>query len=148
VTNETSNETPSESTNETPSENSGLQEYGWYAYENGTTMDGEGPAGGQVVFDGELGFIEDTEYADARITLEKMPDNTHSLTATIYGGWMSFVKNYPTLEAAEAACETLFDELERLCDLIPDERQKNMEVRVAKMNDEVALLLAAYSVTK
>jgi hypothetical protein len=143
VTNETSSETPSESGND----HSGLQEYGWYPYENGTTINGEGPTGGQVVFDAELGFIEDTEYADARLTLEKMLDNTHALTATIYGGWMSFTKSYPTLEAAEAACETLFDELERLCDLIPDERQKNMEVRVAKMNEEVALVIAAYGVS-
>jgi hypothetical protein len=144
VTNETLNDTPSDTPDNTSSDNSGLQEYGWYPYENGTTINGEGPTGGQVVFDAELGFIEDTEYADSRLTLEKMQDTTHALTATIYGGWMSFTKHYPTLEAAEAACETLFDELERLCDLIPDERQKNMEVRVAKMNEEVARVLASY----
>ena len=108
-------------------------------------MDGEGPNAGRILLDEELGFIHDPEYADARLTIEQMPDSTFALTATIYGGWMSLTQSYNTQEAAEAACEYLYDELERLCDLIPDERQKDIETKVARLNEQIAPLLAATS---
>jgi hypothetical protein len=122
-----------------------LHEYGWYPHDEGTTMNGEGPSGGRILLDEELGFIHDPEYADARLTVEQMPDDSYSVTATIYGGWMSLTCPYPTLEAAEATCESLYEELERLCDLIPDERQKDIETKVARLNEQIALLTAQLS---
>jgi hypothetical protein len=111
----------------------------WYPYEEGITINQTGPAGGYVLRDEELGDPEETEDADARLTLEQGRATAPGfyVTATLYG-WMYHTHRTDTAEQGEAAYTETRAELEKMALLIPYEEDgaKNVEKKAA-------LLLAA-----
>jgi hypothetical protein len=113
-----------------------MVEYGWYAYEDGLTVGGEGPSGGEVLWDEELGAIADPEYADARVTLERVPDG-YAVTAHLYGGWLRTRRTYATRAEAEGAFDRWEEELERLAEALPEEGDPELAQKTATLQEEI-----------
>jgi hypothetical protein len=119
--------------------------YGWYAYDGGATVGGRGPEGGVVLRDEELGDPDDPEYADARLTLERMTaEDRFAVTAVLYGGWLGHTARFANEAAADSAYDAMSEELENLADLIPDETDKNVEAGVRALNEAAAAFVARY----
>ncbi len=130
-----------------PDEDEG--QYGWYPYEAGGTVGGPGPQGGLVLRDEELGDPEDPEFADARVTLERLNDakggaEPFAVTAQLYGGWLQHSARYASEGDATAAYEEMLPELENLSDRIPEETDKDIEGGVRALNEAVAAFVARF----
>lgn len=111
----------------------------WYPTEGGETIGEMGPEGGTIVADAEWGDPEDTEDADARLTIER-DGAAHVLTAQVYGGWLYLTKSFGSLADAERAADALRPDLERLSAMIPMEDERDVPRKVE------ALLKAAAEV--
>lgn len=116
----------------------------WYPYENGATMGQVGSENGYVIRDDELGDPDDSEDADARLTLEqgRVDRPGWRFSATLYG-WMFQVHEMPA-ETPEADALRVFDEMKaaltRLAGLLPYEEdgQRRIEQKAAQLNAGIA----------
>jgi hypothetical protein len=120
------------------------EEQNWYPYDSGATLGKRGPAGGRVLRDDECGDPEETEDADARVTLESLPDGGFAVTANLYGGWLQETARFADEESASAAYTDAAAELSRLAELIPDEDDRDMAGAIESLNREVATFVARF----
>ncbi|MBC8136327.1 MAG: hypothetical protein H8F28_10615 [Fibrella sp.] len=110
----------------------------WYPYESGETMGKRGPAAGRILCDEEWGDSEEPEDADARMTLETLPDGDFAVTANLYGGWLQETARFADEASAAAAYTRAAAELSHLADFIPDEEERDMAGAIETLNREVA----------
>lgn len=137
--------------NDEPEQN---DERAWRPYENGQTVGRRGPEGGTVLRDEELGEDPDSPadpeegaVQDARLTLERVVNGDLVYSATLYG-WLAHTHTLPaeTLgPEADAAYETMKTELARLAGLLPYEDDKNIEAKVAVLNDAITDFSARFA---
>ena len=93
----------------------------WYPFEDGATMSRDGE-NGFVLRDEQLGWEDEPEDADARLTLEQGRADRPGffVTATLYA-WLFVTAKYAGQTEAEAAYEAMKEDLVRLAALIPYE---------------------------
>jgi len=121
----------------------------WYPYESGATKDEIGPAQGYIMRDEELGDPDDSEDADARVTLEqgRAENPGFFVTATLYG-WLFHTAYFPNEVEGNAGYETIKVELTALADLIPYEEDgaKRIQEKAQQLTEAVAAFEARYPV--
>lgn len=120
------------------------EERNWYPYESGGTLGKRGPAGGRVLRDEEYGDPEETEEADARVTLESLPDGGFAVTANLYGGWLQETARFTDEEKASGAYSEAAESLSRLAVLIPDEEERDLAGAIEALNGKVADFVARF----
>ncbi|MBC8143445.1 MAG: hypothetical protein H7Y38_18610 [Armatimonadetes bacterium] len=120
-----------------------MDERTWQPYEDGATMGQTGLVGGIITRDEELGDPEEPEDADARLTIETVPDG-FAVTANLYGGWLQETARFGSESEAQSAFDAAKSELFHLADLIPDEEDGNIDAAVATLNREVAAFATAF----
>ena len=101
------------------------RERGWYAMDGGGTIGQRGPGKGTIIADAEYGDPGDTEDADARLTLERLPDGTFVLTGQVYP-WAYGQSAAATEAEADEIAELIRKRLEVLADAIPDEDERDL----------------------
>ena len=109
----------------------------WNPTEAGATLGKTGLVSGTIVRDEEYGDPDDPEDADARVTLEAVPDG-YVVTANLYGGWLQETVRFVSEADADAAYDAAKAELSRLAALIPDEEDSDMDAAIALLNNKVA----------
>lgn len=119
----------------------------WYSTNGGRNIDALGPESGYILRDEELGDPEEPEDADARITLEhgRVENPGFFVTAQLYGGWFFVTVHRSTQADVEALYAALRSDLETLAALLPYEGERNMESKLATLNQTIAALEARYS---
>lgn len=120
------------------------EERSWYPYEAGETAGKRGPASGRVLRDEEWGDAEEPEDADARLTLESLPDGRFAVTANLYGGWLQETARFADEEAASAAYAGAAGELTELAGFIPEEDERDMAGAMERLNREVTAFAARF----
>ena len=115
----------------------------WNPYDAGATLGKTGLVAGKIGRDEEYGDADDPEDADARVTLETVPDG-YAVTANLYGGWLQETARFAREADANAAFEMAKTELSRLADLIPDEDDKNVDDAVDALNRAVAVFASHF----
>lgn len=119
------------------------RERGWYAMDGGGTIGQRGPGKGTIIADAEYGDPGDTEDADARLTLERLPDGTFVLTGQVYP-W-AFGQSAAATEAeADEIAELIRKRLEVLADAIPDEDERDLLQKTTRLQQLCADFEAEY----
>ena len=119
------------------------RERGWYAMDGGGTIGQRGPGKGTIIADAEYGDPGDTEDADARLTLERLPDGTFVLTGQVYP-W-AFGQSAAATEAeADDIAELVRKRLEVLADAIPDEDERDLLQKTTRLQQLCADFEAEY----
>ncbi len=108
------------------------RERSWYAMDGGATVGQRGPGKGTVIADAEYGNPGDTEDADARLTLERLPDGTYILTGQVYP-WAFGQAVAGTEQDADVIAEQMRKRLEDLAGSIPDEDERDLVQKTATL---------------
>ncbi len=108
------------------------RERGWYAMDGGGTIGQRGPGKGTIIADAEYGDPGDTEDADARLTLERLPDGTFVLTGQVYP-WAYGQSVAATEAEADEIAELIRKRLEVLADAIPDEDERDLLQKTTRL---------------
>ncbi len=119
------------------------RERGWYAMDGGGTIGQRGPGKGTIIADAEYGDPGDTEDADARLTLERLPDGTFVLTGQVYP-WAYGQSAAATEAEADEIAELIRKRLEVLADAIPDEDERDLLQKTTRLQQLCADFEAEY----
>jgi len=119
------------------------RERGWYAMDGGGTIGQRGPGKGTIIADAEYGDPGDTEDADARLTLERLPDGTFVLTGQVYP-WAYGQSVAATEAEADEIAELIRKRLEVLADAIPDEDERDLLQKTTRLQQLCADFEAEY----
>lgn len=119
------------------------RERGWYAMDGGGTIGQRGPGKGTIIADAEYGDPGDTEDADARLTLERLPDGTFVLTGQVYP-WAYGQSAAATETEADEIAELIRKRLEVLADAIPDEDERDLLQKTTRLQQLCADFEAEY----
>ncbi len=119
------------------------RERGWYAMDGGGTIGQRGPGKGTIIADAEYGDPGDTEDADARLTLERLPDGTFVLTGQVYP-WAYGQSGAATEAEADDIAELIRKRLEVLADAIPDEDERDLLQKTTRLQQLCADFEAEY----
>jgi len=115
----------------------------WQTYEDGATIGQTGLVGGIITRDEELGDPEEPEDADARVTLEALPDG-FAVTVNLYGGWLQETARFESESGAQSAFDAAKPALFHLADRIPGEDDAEMDAAVEALNREIAAFTVAF----
>ena len=120
----------------------------WRPYEEGRTINAIGGANGYILRDEEWGDPEDTEAADARVTLEQgRAENPGFFVSAALYGWMFHTARYAQESAGSAAYSAIREELTNLVALIPYEEdgKKRIEEKAATLMEAIAAFEARFA---
>jgi hypothetical protein len=119
------------------------RERSWYAMDDGATLGQCGPGKGTIIADAEYGNPADTDDADARLTLERQRDGTFILTGQVYP-W-AFGQMFAATETeADGIAELIRKRLEVLSSAIPDDDERDLVIKTAKLQQLCADFEADY----
>jgi hypothetical protein len=119
------------------------RERSWYAMDGGATIGQRGPGKGTVIADAEYGNPGDTEDADARLTLERLPDGSFVLTGQVYP-WAFGQAVASTDDIADVVAEQMRKRLEMLAMSIPDEDERDLVQKATTLQQLCAEFEADY----
>jgi hypothetical protein len=119
------------------------RERSWYAMDGGATIGQRGPGKGTVIADAEYGNPGDTEDADARLTLERLPDGSFVLTGQVYP-WAFGQAVASTDDIADVVAEQMRKRLEMLAMSIPDEDERDLVQKTTTLQQLCAEFEADY----